>query len=122
MNPFLCLCEVTRALQWHDSLCLSKVTPKAMQSILEASGWKQGSTDYRLVDKKMLPIITEFTKGHPLNPEIILVPQQQDFKDYYYRVIEWATILSEHDRSKSSAELITEALLMMENQTIDSAL
>jgi len=108
----MCLCEVTRALQWHDSLYLGKVTPKAMQSILRASGWIEGSTEYKAVNKAMLPIFTEFTIGNPEDPEIITVPLQPQFKDYSLRVIEWATSLSEYSHDRSSAELITQALLM----------
>lgn len=107
-----CLIEVTRALQWHDSLCLGKVTPTAMQSILRASGWIEGRTEYKAANNKMLPIFTEFTIGNPEDPEIIMVPLQQQFKDHYLRVIEWATSLSEYYHDHSSAELITQALLM----------
>ena len=108
----MCLCDVTRALQWHDSLYLGKVTPRAMQSILRASGWIEGPTEYSAVNKAMLPIFTEFTIGNPEDPEIIMVPLQPQFKDYYLRVIEWATSLSEYYHDRSSAELITQALLM----------
>ena len=108
----MCLCEVTRALQWHDSLYLGKVTPRAMQSILMASGWIEGRTEYKAANKAMLPIFTEFTIGNPEDPEIITVPLQPQFKDYYLRVIEWATSLSEYYHDRSSAELITQALLM----------
>lgn len=108
----MCLCEVTRALQWHDSLYLGKVTPSAMQSILRVSGWIEGRTEYKAVNKAMLPIFTEFTIGNPEDPEIIMVPLQQQFKDYSLRVIEWATSLSEYYHDRSSAELITQALLM----------
>ena len=103
----MCLCEVTKALQWHDSLYLGKVTPKAMQSILRASGWIEGRTEYKAANNKMLPIFTEFTIGNPEDPEIIRVPLQQQFKDHYLRVIEWATSLSEYYHDHSSAELIS---------------
>jgi len=114
-----CLCEVTRALQWHDTVLLGKVTPKAMRSILEAAGWREGSTEFKAVDKKMLPINTEFIQGNPEDPEVITIPLQQNFKDYYLRVIEWATSFSEYYHNRSSAELIAEALIM-ENKTIDT--
>lgn len=108
----MCLCEVTRALQWHDSLYLGKVTPKAMQSILRAFGWIEGPTEYKAANKAMLPVFTEFTIGNPEDPEIITVPLQPQFKDYSLRVIEWATSLSEYSHDRSSAELITQALMM----------
>ena len=108
----MCLCEVTRALQWHDSLYLGKVTPKAMQSILRAFGWIEGPTEYKAANKAMLPIFTEFTIGNPEDPEIITVPLQPQFKDYSLRVIEWATSLSEYSHDRSSAELITQALMI----------
>jgi len=108
----ICLREVTRALQWHNTVLLGKVTPKAMRSILEPSGWIEGRTEYKAANNIMLPIFTEFTIGNPEDPEVIMVPLQQQFKDYYLRVIEWATSLSEYYHDRSSAELITQTLMI----------
>jgi hypothetical protein len=110
---FICLCKVTRAIQWHDSSYIGKVTPKAMQSILKASGWKEGHTEYKAVEKTMLPVFMHFTKGNPENPESIMIPLQQQFKDYYIRVIEWATDLSMlSNKTFSVIEIIAEAIMM----------
>lgn len=83
-----------------------------MQSILRASGWIEGRTEYKAANNKMLPIFTEFTIGNPEDPEIIMVLLQQQFKDHYLLVIKWATSLSKYYHDRSSAELITQALMM----------
>lgn len=105
-----------RALSGLDMATLAAVTPDAMRAVCKARGWLKVS-EMCIPGQKSVVGMEVFDNDKAVSGYVIpcvRVPLHPDMVDYPQRVHEWATDLARRHGDVSPAEVLAEALALVE--------